>query len=86
MWVYQSGLGARGVCEEARSIQLSNEPAQVAFEAFYASEIDRQVCRTVLLPGSDDVANDVVGRCTLDRAKRRKIVSVSTVPRRMAVV
>ncbi len=39
---------------------MSDEPRAVSFEAFYDSEIDRQVRRAVLLLGSNDVANDVV--------------------------
>ena len=69
-WVYQFGLGARGVVVEARSIQLSDEWAAVEFEAFYDSEIDRQVRRAVLLLGSNDAANDVVHDAFIEVFKR----------------
>lgn len=49
---------------------MSNEPALVAFEAFYDSEIDRQVRRAVLLLGSNDVANDVVHDAFIEVFKR----------------
>jgi DNA-directed RNA polymerase specialized sigma24 family protein len=69
-WVYQFGLGARGVVVEARSVQLSDESAAVEFEAFYDSEIDRQVRRAVLLLGSNDAANDVVHDAFIEVFKR----------------
>lgn len=68
--VYQSGVGARGVGMETRSIQLNVEPTPVAFEAFYDAEIDRQVRRAVLLLGSNDVANDVVHDAFIEVFKR----------------
>ncbi len=59
-----------GVVVEARSIQLSDESAAVEFEAFYDSEIDRQVRRAVLLLGSNDAANDVVHDAFIEVFKR----------------
>lgn len=39
---------------------MGDRAEPVTFEAFYDTEIDRQVRRAVLLLGSNDVANDVV--------------------------
>ena len=70
MLVYQFGLGERGLCVEVGSIQLNKIATDAAFEAFYDSEIDRQVRRAVLLLGSNDVANDVVHDAFIEIFKR----------------
>jgi DNA-directed RNA polymerase specialized sigma24 family protein len=49
---------------------LSEDPRAVEFEAFYDSEIDRQVRRAVLLLGSNEVANDVVHDAFIEVFKR----------------